>query len=74
MQQLSEAIEGRIVLITEGASGIGFATAKVVAAAGGKVVIADRRDDETLRAAAAEIGHSCTFHACDVFSWTQQVV
>src|SRR5688500_1151615 len=37
--------EGRVALVTGGASGIGKATAKRIAAEGGAVVIADLQDD-----------------------------
>jgi NAD(P)-dependent dehydrogenase (short-subunit alcohol dehydrogenase family) len=49
--------DGRVALVTGGASGIGKATAKRIAAAGGSVVIADLQD-EAGAAVAAEIDQS----------------
>ena len=40
-----ENVEGRVALITGGASGIGLGMAKVFSSAGMKVVIADIRQD-----------------------------
>jgi NAD(P)-dependent dehydrogenase (short-subunit alcohol dehydrogenase family) len=54
-----------VVLITGGASGLGAASAKMVAAAGGKVVIADLNVDAGEKLA-AELGGK--FVKCDVSS------
>lgn len=53
------ALEGRIAVITGGASGIGAATARVMAARGAKVVIADINE-----AAAEAVAHEVGGHAC----------
>jgi NAD(P)-dependent dehydrogenase (short-subunit alcohol dehydrogenase family) len=55
----------RVVLITGGASGLGAATARAVASAGGKPVIADIREEEG-NALAKELGG--VFVKCDVTS------
>ncbi len=56
---------GRHIVITGGSSGIGLATAKIIAAAGGKVSLLARRAD-VLAAAAAEIGPAAFAMPCDV--------
>lgn len=56
-------LEGKVAIVTGGASGIGRATARRLAAVGATVVIVDR-DVEMGRAAAAEVGGS--FEAADV--------
>lgn len=52
---MSEQMKGKIVAITGAASGIGLECARVLAAAGAKVVLIDRAE-ERLRAVCAEIG------------------
>src|SRR5260370_9485133 len=47
-------LEGRVAIVTGGARGIGRETAETLAAAGARVVLADR-DKETTESAAAEI-------------------
>jgi NAD(P)-dependent dehydrogenase (short-subunit alcohol dehydrogenase family) len=67
-------LEGRIALVTGGASGIGLATARRLAAAGAGVVLADLAE-EAGRQAAEEIGG--TFAALDVGdpdAWTSLAV
>jgi NAD(P)-dependent dehydrogenase (short-subunit alcohol dehydrogenase family) len=56
-------IAGKVFIVTGGASGLGEGTARMLAANGGKVVIADLQDDKG-RAVAAEIGGR--FVRCDV--------
>jgi NAD(P)-dependent dehydrogenase (short-subunit alcohol dehydrogenase family) len=56
---------GRHVVITGGSSGIGLATAKIIAGAGGKVSLLARRAN-VLGAAAAEIGPAAIAMPCDV--------
>ena len=56
-------IEGKVFIVTGGASGLGEGTARMLAAAGGKVVIADMQVDKG-EAVAKEIG--ATFIKCDV--------
>jgi NAD(P)-dependent dehydrogenase (short-subunit alcohol dehydrogenase family) len=58
-------LDGRVVLITGGARGIGLATAAACAAAGMKVAIADR-DPELTRSAAEALGCGAIGIALDV--------
>ncbi len=58
-------IEGSVFIVTGGASGLGAATARMVAGGGGRVVVADI--DETAGAAlAAELGSAARFIRTDV--------
>jgi NAD(P)-dependent dehydrogenase (short-subunit alcohol dehydrogenase family) len=59
--------QGKVVIITGGASGLGGATAKMIAAGGGKVLIADVNTDLGTRFA-DEIGSGAQFIRCDVTS------
>ena len=56
-------IAGKVFIVTGGASGLGEGTARMLARAGGKVVVADLQDDKG-KALAAEIGGA--FVHCDV--------
>lgn len=56
-------IAGKVFIVTGGASGLGEGTARMLAAQGGTVVIADMQDDKG-RAVAQDIGGS--FVHCDV--------
>ena len=56
-------IEGKVFIVTGGASGLGEGTARMFAAAGGKVVVADMQADKG-EAVAREIGGE--FVRCDV--------
>lgn len=62
---LSEkAFAGRTVVLIGGGSGIGFAVARLVTAAGGRVVLGGRTSD-TLRAAAGRLGDAADWHLVD---------
>jgi NAD(P)-dependent dehydrogenase (short-subunit alcohol dehydrogenase family) len=64
--------QGKIAMVTGGASGIGRAIACALAAEGAGVVVADR-DAGTARSVSREIGASCDFAELDVTetaSWT----
>jgi NAD(P)-dependent dehydrogenase (short-subunit alcohol dehydrogenase family) len=58
-------LNGKVAFVTAGATGIGFACAKAIADAGGKVMICARRED-TLKDAAAKLGASADWVTCDV--------
>lgn len=51
-------MEGKVIAITGGASGIGLSTAKLLASRGAKVSIADVREQEDLDEAVASIQES----------------
>ena len=62
---MTQRFEGRVVLVTGGASGIGAATVRRLASEGARVMVADR--DETLgKEIAAELGERGAFHQVDV--------
>jgi len=58
-------LRGSAFLVTGGASGLGAATARMVAGAGGRVVIADLKEGEG-HALAQELGAHARFVRCDV--------
>ena len=53
---MSGRVESKIAVVTGGTSGIGLATAKLLAAEGAKVFVTGRRAPE-LAAAVEQIGH-----------------
>lgn len=63
-------LQGKIALITGGASGIGACTAKVFANHGAKVVIADIQN-ELGQSVSESIGPNCTYVHCDVTDESQ---
>lgn len=58
-------LRGSVFLVSGGASGLGAATARMVAGAGGRVVLADLKADEGA-ALAKELGAQARFVRCDV--------
>ncbi len=60
-------IDGKVVLVTGGASGLGGATAQRIVELGGKVLIADV-NDALGRGFAAQLGGEARFQRCDVTS------
>ncbi len=65
---LPSPLAGRTVLVTGASSGIGEATARAVAARGGRVLLVARRADQLARVAAgiAEAGGSAYVYPCDL--------
>ncbi len=63
-------MDGRVAIVTGGNSGIGEATARLLAAEGAKVAILARREDEGARVVGdiAAAGGEASFFACDVTS------
>jgi len=64
-QEISMDIQGKVFIVTGGASGLGEGTARMLAANGGTVVIADMQVEKG-EAVAKEIGGA--FVKCDVSS------
>lgn len=58
-------MDGKVAIVTGGASGIGEAMARLFAASGATVVVADIQD-ALGEAVAASIGPPCTYARCDV--------
>ena len=58
-------VENKVVIITGATSGIGEATARVLAANGAKVVLSGRREDR-LEKLASELGSCATYLKSDV--------
>jgi NAD(P)-dependent dehydrogenase (short-subunit alcohol dehydrogenase family) len=58
-------IENNVFLVTGGASGLGAATARMIVGSGGRVVVADVREEEG-KAFAAELGSGARFCRTDV--------
>ncbi|KAK4609349.1 5'-hydroxyaverantin dehydrogenase [Fulvia fulva] len=70
------SLEGRSVLITGGASGIGLATAKAWASAGAYITLADIQPLEKGQKLASDLSHNgqhVNYAFCDVTSWESQL-
>lgn len=67
-RSLRGKVEGKVVLITGGSSGIGKAAAVKIAEAGAKVVIAARGEEEleATRKEIADAGHACYAYKADL--------
>lgn len=62
---MADRLQGKIAVITGGASGIGEATARLFVAEGCRIVIGDVQEERGL-ALAAELGDAARFLRCDV--------
>src|SRR6266550_3526838 len=60
-----KTFEGRVAIVTGGATGIGFAIAKELTRLGARVVIASRKK-ENLEPAVGELGENAAYHVLDV--------
>ncbi|KAK3061361.1 hypothetical protein LTS18_006435 [Coniosporium uncinatum] len=69
---LNEAVKSKVILITGSASGIGLASARLLAKHGAQLVIVDI-DATKCRAATESIGNGAVWKTCDVSDWYQQV-
>ena len=58
-EELIPDLSGKLILITGGASGIGFEAARGLAAKGARVIVADR-NEEAGSAAVTKINASCS--------------
>ncbi|TVU44290.1 hypothetical protein EJB05_03726, partial [Eragrostis curvula] len=61
-------LDGKVAIVTGGASGIGAAAARLFASSGATVVIADVQDElgETVAASASDWAGKCRYMRCDV--------
>jgi len=66
--KLGNKLEGKIAIVTGGNSGIGEATAKVLAREGAKVALLARRqeEDQAVQDGIRGVGGNATFIMCDV--------
>lgn len=60
-----DRLEGKVVLVTGGAKGIGFAIAKKCIAEGAAVLICGRNETDLIKAQ-EELGERCKYLSCDV--------
>lgn len=66
-------LQGRSVLITGGASGLGASTARLLAKNGAHVTIADLQDGQPLADELTEVGHTMRYVPCDVTDYDSQI-
>src|SRR6218665_586087 len=70
MAPMKSRFTNKVVLVTGGNSGMGFATAKRIVQEGGRVIITGR-DEKTLRAAGEELGPGAEAIRADVSDLAQ---
>ncbi|KAK5079111.1 hypothetical protein LTS08_003737 [Lithohypha guttulata] len=70
--QSLQGLQGQVAVITGAASGIGLASAKLLASNGVKVVAVDVQENR-LKEAVSAIGHGAESFRCDVSSWAENV-
>lgn len=63
---VNQKLQGKVVIVTGGASGIGEAIVRLFAAHGARAVVIADIQDEKARKVAESIGRSCSFFHCDV--------
>jgi len=62
---MADELQGKVAIITGGASGIGFGTARTFVAGGCRVIIADIQEERG-KSAADSLGHGVVFQRADV--------
>ncbi|KAL8139699.1 hypothetical protein V2J09_005720 [Rumex salicifolius] len=68
---ITKRVEGKVAIVTGGASGIGASTARVFSQNGATVVIADDVQEELGRQLAKRLGDNVSFIRCDVYEEEQ---
>ena len=66
-------LDGRVALISGGATGLGYGMADAIVRAGGKVVLLGRRED-MLRTAAGQLGTSAAYETFDVTKSARSII
>ncbi|KAH7377425.1 hypothetical protein BKA64DRAFT_714691 [Cadophora sp. MPI-SDFR-AT-0126] len=69
---LSANLKSKVIIVTGAASGIGYATASLLAQHGAQVIVVDI-DASKSQAAAESIGYGAVSKACNVSSWADQL-
>ena len=69
---LSKTLKSKVIIVTGAASGIGYATASLLAQHGAQVVVVDL-DACKSQEAAESVGYGAVSKSCNVSSWTDQL-